>query len=123
MTVDTGISWTNNTFNPWHGCTKVTPGCDNCYAMEVDTKWGGGESHWGKGASRRVFGQAHWDEPLKWNRQAEKAGIRTRVFCGSMCDVMDDEAPEGQLQRLWDLIDVYALAGLATPHQEATAVC
>jgi protein gp37 len=105
MAQTTSIAWTNNTFNPWWGCTKVTPGCDNCYAKEVDTKWGGGETHWGKGAPRRTFGQAHWDEPLKWNRQAEKAGVRTRVFCASMADVMDDEAPEGELQRLWALID------------------
>ena len=39
---------------------------------------------------RRFFGAGHWDEPLKWNRAAEKEGIRRRVFCGSMCDVMEE---------------------------------
>lgn len=103
----TGISWTDHTFNPWWGCTKVSPGCDNCYAEAFDKRVGG--SHWGKGEPRRTFGDKHWNEPLKWNRQAEKEGRKHLVFCASMADVMDDEAPEGARDRLWKLID-------ETPH-------
>jgi protein gp37 len=54
---------------------------------------------------RRVFGDKHWNEPLKWDREAEKEGRKHLVFCASMADVMDDEAPEGQRERLWKLID------------------
>lgn len=103
MGKETGISWTNHTFNPWWGCTKVSPGCDFCYAEAFDKRVGG--AHWGKGAPRREFGDKHWNEPLKWNRDAEKAGKPAMVFCASMADIMDDEAPEGARERLWKLID------------------
>jgi protein gp37 len=107
MGKDTGISWTDHTFNPWWGCTKVSAGCDHCYAEAFDKRVGG--AHWGKGQSRRDFGDAHWAEPLAWDKAAEKAGKPAKVFCASMADVMDDEAPEGQRERLWALID-------QTPH-------
>lgn len=100
----TNISWTDKTFSPWHGCTKVSAGCDNCYAEVVDTRWGG-DPHWGKGVPRKVFGDKHWSEPLTWQRTAHKANRIEKVFCASMADVMDDEAPEGQRERLWELID------------------
>lgn len=100
----TAISWTNHTFNPWWGCTKVSAGCDNCYAEAFDKRVGG--SHWGKGQPRREFGDKHWAEPLKWNRDAiTKLGRKARVFCASMADVMDDEAPKGARERLWDMVN------------------
>lgn len=46
----------------------------------------------------------HWKSPLKWNAEAERTGIRYRVFCASMADVFEEEAPAGQLDRLWQLI-------------------
>lgn len=36
----TNIAWTNATWNPWQGCTKVSPGCDHCYAEALDRRWG-----------------------------------------------------------------------------------
>jgi protein gp37 len=104
---ETTIAWANATYNPWWGCTKVSPGCDNCYAEAFDKRVGG--AHWGKGQPRRTFGDKHWAEPLKWERDAAKTGEQIRVFCASMADVMDDEAPAGERERLWQLID-------ATPH-------
>ena len=103
MGKETGISWTSHTFNPWWGCTKVSPGCDNCYAETLDARWG--DPHWGKGVPRRIFGAKHWAEPLAWNAAAMRAGKPALVFCASMADVMDDEAPVGQRERLWELID------------------
>lgn len=99
----TSISWTDHTFNPWIGCTQVSPGCDNCYAMTLDKRWG--KDSWGKGKPRRVTSDTYWQQPLRWNRDAEKEGRKHMVFCASMADVMDDEAPEGQRERLWNLID------------------
>lgn len=99
----TQISWTDHTFNSWWGCTKVSAGCDHCYAEAFDKRVGG--EHWGKGVPRRIFGDAHWNQPLRWNREAEKRGVQELVFCASMADVMDDEAPDGQRERLWALID------------------
>ena len=90
------------TFNPWWGCTRVSPGCDHCYAERIDLRAGGG--HWGKGAPRRTFGEKYWARPLQWERAAARSGERARVLCASMADVFDAEAPEGALERLWALI-------------------
>ncbi len=64
-----------------------------------------GGSHFGKGQPRREFGDKHWNEPLLWDRDAAKANRKDRVFCASMTDVMDDEAPAGALDRLYATID------------------
>ena len=103
MAETTNISWCDSTFNPWIGCTEVTPGCDNCYARVLDARWG--HSHWGKGAPRKIMSDDYWKQPLKWDKAARAAGVKHKVFCASMADVMDDEAPAGQRQRLWDLIN------------------
>jgi len=82
------ISWTDHTFNPWWGCVKVSPACTNCYAATFDHRLGG--DHWGPKSERKFFGDKHWDGPRKWNRAAQKAGIRARVLCASMADVFED---------------------------------
>lgn len=97
----TEISWCDHTFNPWWGCTKVSPGCDHCYAEGVASRFG---TEWGSGKTRRQFADKHWAEPLKWNARAGKAGKSARVFCASMADVFDKDAPEGLRERLWQLI-------------------
>jgi len=88
MGIETGIEWCRSTFNPWWGCTKVSPACDHCYAESGSNRYG--FSIWGKDAPRRFFGDAHWNEPLKWNRLAAVTGEPWRVFAGSYCDVMED---------------------------------
>lgn len=103
MGIVTGIGWTHHTFNAWIGCTKVSPGCTHCYAEELDKRYYAA-AHWGKGAPRRVMADKYWKEPLKWNRMAREAGERRRVFCSSLADVFDDEAPPDQRERLWALI-------------------
>lgn len=84
------IEWTDYTFNPWEGCTKVGPGCDHCYAEARNQRFAKGEN-WGTGAPRRRTSAANWKQPLKWNREAEKEGVRYRVFCASLADVFDNE--------------------------------
>jgi protein gp37 len=99
------IAWTHHTFNPWIGCTKVSPGCTNCYAKtEDDRHLRGPESHWGVGAPRHITSASYWKAPYKWNREAQDENTRKRVFCGSLCDWADDEAPLGVRDRLWDVI-------------------
>jgi protein gp37 len=84
------IEWTHHTFNPWWGCVKVSPACKNCYAETFAKRTG--HVVWGVTAPRRFFGEKHWNEPLKWNREAEAAGERRRVFCASMADVFERHA-------------------------------
>ena len=98
----TKIEWTDHTFSPWLGCTRVSEGCRFCYAETLTTryKW----AKWGPGETRKRTSVANWKKPLTWNRKAEKAGVRRRVFCASLCDVFDHEAPPGARSDLWDLI-------------------
>ena len=46
----------------------------------------------------------NWRKPVRWNRIAEATGVRHRVFCGSMCDWADKNAPAGQRAKLLELI-------------------
>jgi protein gp37 len=101
----TTIEWTDYSFNIAWGCIKVSPGCANCYAETLANRYG--YKVWGpaKTTARRVFGDKHWGEPLKWNKAAEKAGERRRVFCSSMADVFEDHPTiDAEREKLWPLI-------------------
>jgi len=107
MTDNSKIAWTDNTFNPWVGCLRVSPGCDNCYAAAIDKRFGG--DHWSGDTLPRRTSEANWKKPLSWNRKAEKSGKRIKVFCASMADVFDNRVPEQWRADLFNLIK-------ATPH-------
>jgi protein gp37 len=124
MAENSKIEWTDHTFNPWIGCTKVSPGCTNCYAA-VDTFARRERSHgrelWGPHAERHRTAEAYWKQPLKWNRQVwqqcvlcgwrgpvsethvdcpicdgeEMEPTRQRVFCSSLADVFEDHPQLG----------------------------
>jgi protein gp37 len=112
------IEWTHHTFNPWIGCTKVSPGCKHCYAEAqvrrmpamVHGKPAAGLAVWGDDAPRRVTSDAYWRQPLRWNREAQEAGERRRVFCASMADVFEvGDDLDAYRGHLWALIE-------KTPH-------
>lgn len=104
MAKNSQIEWTHHTFNPWWGCTKVSPACDNCYAELWAKRMG--KQLWGTSAPRRFFGDTHWREPLRWNEEARIAQHRERVFCASMSDVFERRAElNEQRKRLWALIE------------------
>lgn len=112
MGENSGISWTDHTFNPWMGCTKVSPACANCYAKrDMDDRYG--KVKWGDGGTRVKTSAANWKKPLQWNRAYERElnawngfaeemggeqklfdqGLvkprRPRVFCASLADVFE----------------------------------
>lgn len=98
----TRIEWCNFTFNIAWGCVKASAGCDHCYAETLAKRYGYG---WGPGAKRRIMGEAYWKQPLKWDRDARRAGVRRRVFCSSMTDVfLNDATIDAQRDKLWPLI-------------------
>lgn len=76
MAENTKIEWCHLTFNPWRGCTKVSPGCTNCYAETM--------------SKRVIAAESVWRQPLKWDHEAKAAGERRRVFCASLADVFED---------------------------------
>jgi protein gp37 len=103
MAERTEISWTDATFNPWIGCTQVSPGCDGCYAKAMmDDRYG--RAKWGAGQPRVRTSEANWRQPLSWNRKAEREGRRLRVFCASLADVFDNEVPDAWRLDLFRLI-------------------
>ena len=109
MSENTKIEWCDHTFNPWEGCQKVSPGCDNCYAEARNTRFGGGTAiNWGPGAPRRRTSAANWALPKRWNAQADafmaQHGHRQRVFCASLADVFDNSVPVQWRRDLFDLI-------------------
>lgn len=112
MSANSKIEWTDHTFNPWIGCTKVSPACDNCYA-EVSTPSRTLGVAWGPHAERHRTSDSNWELPRRWNAQAEafkaQHGRRQRVFCASLADVFDNAVPVQWRIGLMRLI-------LETPH-------
>jgi protein gp37 len=103
MAESSNIEWTDHTFNPWEGCQKVGPGCDNCYAEARDVRFTGG-THWGPGAPRRRTSAANWAKARKWDAEAAKNGTRPRVFCASLADVFDNAVDPAWRRDMWALI-------------------
>lgn len=104
MGADSKIEWCNHTFNPWRGCTAISPACDHCYAKTLV------EGRLSGDFGQRVRSAAStWKQPLAWNRKAEREGVRYRVFCASLADVFDNQVPAEWRADLWALIR-------ATPH-------
>lgn len=124
------IEWTDATFNPWIGCTKISPACDNCYAS-VSTPSRRFGVEWGTGKARRRTAPGNWALPLRWNHQDgiklnawqgfkdQYPGLtdaemkdrgfvkprRRRVFCASLADVFDTEVDPAWRADLFRLIE------------------
>lgn len=93
----TKIEWTGATINFWWGCTKVGPGCDNCYAEAWDKRTGG--AHFGLGTPRRWIKSAA-ERLEKLNRIGGKW-----VFIQSMSDLFDKEVPLPHFFHAWASIE------------------
>lgn len=103
MGTDTAIEWAHHTYNPWIGCTKISPACDHCYAAEWDKRYNGGE-HWGAGVQRKRTSIQTRNAPYRWARKARETGERPRVFCCSLADVFDHEVPREWRTELFRVI-------------------
>ncbi len=122
----TRIAWCDSTWNPWRGCTKVSPGCLNCYAEKLVVNRLGG--HWGPNAKRQIAANSTFNAPLRWNKKpwicdqcgwataesdltncpncnADLCGFhRRRVFSLSLGDWLDPKIPIHVLARALDII-------------------
>lgn len=114
---DTGISWTDETWNPVVGCSIVSPACTNCYAMGMAARierMSGGTTHYA-GTTKTVNGKPVWTgklamapdhivtAPLRWKRPR-------RVFVNSMSDLFHEDMPDDWIDR------VFAVMALARQH-------
>ena len=80
MGTDSRIEWTDHTFNPWLGCTKITPGCDRCYAESWSKR--SGLVKWGNSPRRRTS-PGYSQQPMRsrcCNFLEKRNGRRQRFF-------------------------------------------
>ncbi|OLS99363.1 hypothetical protein BJF90_39320 [Pseudonocardia sp. CNS-004] len=88
----TGIEWTDRTWNPVTGCTKVSPGCDRCYAENIARRFAGSPAF-----------PNGFDVTLRPERLAQPRGWRkpARVFVNSMSDLFHADVPDAFIARVW----------------------
>jgi len=87
MSEHSEIEWTDATWNPIRGCTKITPGCDHCYAETFAERFRGVKGHpYEQGFDLRLV-PGKLAEPLRWKTPK-------MVFVNSMSDLFQKEVPE-----------------------------
>ncbi len=107
----TGIAWTDATWNPLRGCTRVSSGCENCYAEKVAARFSGpglpyeglatrGPARW---TGKVRLAEKHLDDPLRWRRPR-------RIFVNSMSDLFHESVPDEWIDR------IFAVMALAPQH-------
>ena len=102
MADGSAIEWTEATWNPVTGCTKVSPGCAHCYAETFAERWRGIPGHpYEQGFDLRLWPH-RLDQPLRWRRPRV-------IFVNSMSDVFHEDIPEDFLREIFDVM-------VATPH-------
>jgi protein gp37 len=102
---DTSIEWTDATWNPVAGCTVLSPGCTNCYAMRMAARLDAMGMDKYRGLTRKTGGRAKWtgavrldhaalEVPAKWRRPR-------RIFVNSMSDLFHDGVPGDFVAAVW----------------------
>jgi protein gp37 len=91
------IEWTNATWNPVRGCSKISPGCKNCYAERFAERFRGVPGHpFEQGFDLRLVPEA-LELPLRW-----KAG--KLIFVNSMSDLFHEDVPDAFIHRIFDVM-------------------
>ena len=97
MSLQSGIEWTDATWNPVRGCTKISPGCKHCYAETFAERFRGVKGHpYEQGFDLRLVPEK-LGEPLRWRKPK-------MIFVNSMSDLFHDAVPEDYIVRspkLW----------------------
>jgi protein gp37 len=101
MAEKTGIQWTDKTWNPWYGCSKVSPGCAHCYMFREAKQYG-------RDPEAVTRSKTKFADPLKWERDlvrnARGAQIEpVRVFTCSWSDWFHEDADEWRSEA-WDIV-------------------
>lgn len=90
----TKIEWTDRTWNPVTGCTKVSPGCDHCYAETFAERWRGTPGHHFQTGFDITLRPERIKLPLSWNKPS-------RVFLDSMFDPFHEDIPDNYLAQIF----------------------
>lgn len=96
---DTDIAWTDTTWNPVHGCSKVSAGCDNCYAERISRQYGHTAEPWtaAHAAENVTVRPDKLDEPYQLDEP-------TRVFVNSMSDLFHAKVPDRFIQDVFGVM-------------------
>lgn len=103
MSDKSSIEWTEATWNPSTGCTKVSPGCDNCYAETFSERFRGVPGHHFEQGFDLTLRPERLDLPLRWRKPR-------RIFVNSMSDLFHDDVPDDFIAK------VFAVMALTPRH-------
>lgn len=109
---ETSIEWTDKVWNPLRGCTRISPGCQNCYAERMAARFSGPGAPY-EGLARMTEHGPRWTgkvkpvpeklmEPLQWRKPA-------RIFVNSMSDLFHEDVPEEYVDQVFGVMAM-------TPH-------
>ena len=92
------IEWTDATWNPVTGCTKIGPGCDNCYAQRFAERWRGIEGHpYEQGFDLRLW-PSRLDQPSRWKKPR-------MIFVNSMSDLFHKRVDRHFIDKVFDAME------------------
>jgi protein gp37 len=95
LQMSTGIEWTDETWNPVTGCTKVSPGCDRCYAESIARRFAGSKAF--PHGFDVTLHPDRLDQPRRWRKPR-------RVFVNSMSDLFHQDVPDEYVLRVWQVM-------------------
>ncbi len=98
MADGTQIEWTDATWNPVTGCSKITAGCDNCYAERFSERFRGVPGHPFENGFDLTLRPARLVQPLSWKAPR-------RIFVNSMSDLFHKEVPRFFIDRVFDTME------------------
>jgi protein gp37 len=98
MTRHTQIEWTDATWNPTTGCTKISPGCDNCYAERIAERFRGVVGHSYEGGFDLTLRPERLSQPLKWKSSK-------MIFVNSMSDLFHKAVPQNFIDKIFEIME------------------
>jgi protein gp37 len=98
MATTTQIEWTDATWNPVTGCTKITRGCDFCYAERFSERFRGVPGHPFENGFDLTLRPERLEQPLHWKRPK-------RIFVNSMSDLFHKEVPKPFIDSVFDTME------------------
>jgi protein gp37 len=105
---ETSIEWTDATWNPVAGCTVLTAGCTNCYAMRMAARLEAMGTAKYRGLTRKSGGRAVWTSKIRLDHASLNSPKRwskpRKVFVNSMSDLFHDDVPIEFIAQIWNVM-------------------
>lgn len=98
MADNTAIEWTDATWNPVTGCTKISPGCDHCYAERFSERFRGTPGHPFKNGFDLTLRPERLEQPLTWRKPR-------MIFVNSMSDLFHKKIPDEYIAAVFETME------------------